>query len=563
MKLKLLAAAVSLGSLGCLTLIRANQAQTAQPFLPSAGCLSCHFRFPRLAIVSSTNSLLASISSRNSHPTPFTLIPETLDALSPVSPTRMPQPVVRQSLLNRHRPHPIGLSMLAARSITVDRSHRQPKSPETQLSSKAIHRRHRHPTRTATQQSLFAPRSAAAVVESRQTKPQTSNPIVVPTNKNPQSSAQTTPQSHILSGDTSSNNDTLETPIQRRFLPPPLQRIAANRPFLAPSEFARVRSSQIPKQPVKKEFSPDPASPSGTSADSFPKPNLPDPATNFLSQPELSQPEAQSPPSSRETIPLDPTGSDPLAFPTPTALEDQIDQLQQRLQNLEEVPSIPLYLSTPGISSNIPTAYGGSWGHVAVGFGFQERTRFSDESDGLGGVLVSFGDRQKAVGLDVGIIIRDTSEFDAGSFDFKVHRALPDDFSVAVGVENSLQWGDDSDADTSVYGVASKMVRLTPNSRDAFSRLYLTLGLGSGRFRTEDQIDDDTGSVGVFGGVAIKAAEPVHLFTEWTGQELNIGASIAPFRDFPLVITPAAADITGTAGDGVRFTLGFGYSFSF
>jgi hypothetical protein len=43
---------------------------------------------------------------------------------------------------------------------------------------------------------------------------------------------------------------------------------------------------------------------------------------------------------------------------------------------------------------------------------------------------------------------------------------------------------------------------------------------------------------------------------------LAIGASIAPFDNFPLVITPALRDITG-AGDGARFILGGGVAFGF
>jgi hypothetical protein len=252
--------------------------------------------------------------------------------------------------------------------------------------------------------------------------------------------------------------------------------------------------------------------------------------------------------------------SDP---PTGQNVRAQTQQLQQRLQTLQEVPLQQIYLGAPGTSSNTPTAYGGRFGSVGVGLSYQERTRYTDKADGTAGLVVSFGDPQTVVGLDVGVSALDLSDYgDRGSFNFKVHRALPGDLAVAVGLENALIWGF-SDADTSLYGVVSKRFRLSENSQDSFSRLSVSAGVGNGRFRTEDQVQKDEGSIGVFGSVAVQVIPPVSVFTEWTGQDLNIGASVLPFRNLPIVITPTLSDITGTAGDGTRFTVGVGYGMSF
>lgn len=251
--------------------------------------------------------------------------------------------------------------------------------------------------------------------------------------------------------------------------------------------------------------------------------------------------------------------------PTSQQIDERIQQLQQRLNTVGDVPLQQIYLGAPGTSSNTPTAFGGSWGSMGVGIGFQGRTRYTDESDGTAGAVVSFGNPQESVGLDVGITILELYREgfgSRGSFNFKLHRNLPEDVAVAVGLENALVWGF-SDADTSVYSVVSKRFRLKESSREPLSRLDLSLGLGTGRFRSEQEVQDGVGSVGVFGNVAVNVAEPVSVFAEWTGQDLNLGASIVPFRDLPLVITPALNDITGNAGDGVRFTLGVGYGFSF
>lgn len=240
----------------------------------------------------------------------------------------------------------------------------------------------------------------------------------------------------------------------------------------------------------------------------------------------------------------------------------QLQELQERLQRLETLPLQQIYLGSPGSSSNTPTAYGGSWGSLGVGLSYQERTRYTDESDGSSGVVVSFGNSRSAVGLDVGVSFLDLSEFgDRGAFSFKVHRQLPQEFAVAVGLENALNWGF-TDADTSVYGVVSKRFRLQESSRAPFSRLNLSVGIGNGRFRSEDNVQNDEGSVGIFGSAAIQVIKPISVFTEWTGQDLNVGMSVLPFRNLSLVITPTLSDITGTAGDGTRFTLGVGYGLS-
>ncbi|MDZ8055164.1 MAG: hypothetical protein RMX68_026355 [Aulosira sp. ZfuVER01] len=219
-------------------------------------------------------------------------------------------------------------------------------------------------------------------------------------------------------------------------------------------------------------------------------------------------------------------------------------------------------VTSPGITIQTPSAYGKSWGSASVGLGLQSRTRFTDTADGVIGFGIGFGDAQKSVGLDVSLGIVDLDNLQDGTLSFKLHRRLPDDFAVAVGVKNFVTFGE-TDGGTSAYGVVTKMFRLQDSDRKSFSRLYVSAGIGGGQFRSESDMRNKVDSIGVFGSVALRVAQPVNAIAEWTGQDLTLGLSITPFKNIPLVVTPAVTDITGNAGDGSRFIFGIGYGISF
>jgi hypothetical protein len=221
------------------------------------------------------------------------------------------------------------------------------------------------------------------------------------------------------------------------------------------------------------------------------------------------------------------------------------------------------YAVTPAITSVTPSAYGKSLGDTGVAIGFQERARYTQNSDANLGLGFGVGNAKKNVGLDVGITLSDLSNItNRGYLSFKLHRTLPNDLAVAVGWQNAVEWGQ-GDAGSSVYGVATKRIALKDSVEEPFSRLYLTAGIGNGQFRSESDINQKIDSLGVFGSVALRVAEPANLIAEWTGQDLTVGVSYVPFKKIPLVVTPAFTDITQNAGDGARFIVSVGYGFTF
>lgn len=218
---------------------------------------------------------------------------------------------------------------------------------------------------------------------------------------------------------------------------------------------------------------------------------------------------------------------------------------------------------SPSITVGTPSAYGASWGNVAIGVGLQSRTRFSDRADGIFGVKIGLGDATETIGAEIALTLVDLdSLFSDGTISFKIHRQLPDNFNIAVGVQGATNFGL-TDGGSSVYGVVTRRFFLSENPQQPLSQLYLSVGVGGGQFRSEDDVINGVNSVGIFGSASVRVTEWSSAIAEWTGQDLTLGLSFVPFADIPFVIVPAITDITGTAGDGTRFLFSAGYSFEF
>jgi hypothetical protein len=218
----------------------------------------------------------------------------------------------------------------------------------------------------------------------------------------------------------------------------------------------------------------------------------------------------------------------------------------------------------PAASVSVPTAFGVDAGEVFMGIGYQGRTRYTEEDDAAAVAGVGIGKRS-VVALEVALTSYSTlrgAPLETGGLSFKVHRALPSNTSVAVGWENAVRWGG-SDDEGSLYGVATRVFSLKDDPADPFSMAVFTLGVGNGRFRFEEDDADDKQTVNLFAAAGVRVAEPVSLVADWTGQDLNVAASFTPIPRVPLVLTTGLADLTGSAGDGMRFILSLGYGTSF
>ena len=217
----------------------------------------------------------------------------------------------------------------------------------------------------------------------------------------------------------------------------------------------------------------------------------------------------------------------------------------------------------PAASVSVPTAFGVDAGEVFLGVAYQGRTRYTRLDDAAAVAGLGLGTR-RIVALEVALTTYSTfrgTPLETGGLSFKLHRALPRNTSVAVGWENAVLWGG-SDDRGSLYAVATRVVPLRRDPSEKFGLGVFTLGVGNGRFRFEEDDAEGNETVNVFAAAGLRIVDPLSVVADWTGQDLNVAASVTPFRRVPLVLTAGLADLTGSAGDGARFILSLGYGLS-
>lgn len=245
-------------------------------------------------------------------------------------------------------------------------------------------------------------------------------------------------------------------------------------------------------------------------------------------------------------------------------LDESLTELRATFSEIETFEVADFPISSPAYAIAIPTGYGVGFGSVYLVAGGVFEQRFEDNGQGGIGVGFGLGDPAEWVGVEVNYAIADLDE-GLGGFSFKIHRTLVSTsevgWSLAGGWEDAISTGDPI-RDSSAYGSTSVIFKIKPDIDQTFSRLALTVGVGGGRFRTEDDILDGRDTVGVFGSGAIRVTRAISVIGEWTGQDLAAGVSVAPFSDINFYITPAIRDIAG-AGDEARFALSGGLSLQF
>lgn len=210
-----------------------------------------------------------------------------------------------------------------------------------------------------------------------------------------------------------------------------------------------------------------------------------------------------------------------------------------------------LVMSMPSISQASPNGFGAYWGDAFVSIAYQEKIRGKDIEDGALSLTMGFG-RSDNIGFEFTVSSFSAIQeqfFNPMGVNLKIHSLFPNDYSFAVGVENLLL-SNRKDGVLSRYAAISKLVALRDNVKAMFSQLDVTLGVGNGRF-----LEDSNNTINAFTNIGIHVFENLTLFVDWNGVDVNVGTTIIPFPNVPLVVTPTFQNVSEHQNDRSRFTI--------
>ncbi len=231
----------------------------------------------------------------------------------------------------------------------------------------------------------------------------------------------------------------------------------------------------------------------------------------------------------------------------------------------DQVSSIDRQLYSPGASPAVafgsPIAFGPGYTEFFAGIGGQTLPDGApDDYDGAASVGFGIGDPFRWIGLEVSstiISLQDDFGHD-GNFNLKLHHALPWRSAIAIGVENTGRWGDAKATESSNYLALTKAFEVAPPSSGVPLTLSLNAGVGDNRFAKPG----DSG-IGGFGSVAFTFARRISIVGDYTGRDLNVGASLVPFKRVALVITAGMINLGERYGAETEFAGGIGYTHRF
>jgi hypothetical protein len=199
----------------------------------------------------------------------------------------------------------------------------------------------------------------------------------------------------------------------------------------------------------------------------------------------------------------------------------------------------------PAISANVPEPFAkGYLGTLGGGFLVQSKSRLTGKNfdpDANALFTLGLGNPEKFAGLDVRANIYGLggkaggrSDFGRGSLDLHLSRKVTDWLWAGAGIYDLVAWRDSSPGIThSAYLGLTAAFPLRSGER-TFNTLYVSTGLGNGRFRSGRNFDSGTeGNLNVFGSAAIQVVPEVNYLLEWSGYSLFTGVAFYPFKIIP------------------------------
>ncbi|MDA1081631.1 MAG: hypothetical protein O2973_08120 [Gemmatimonadetes bacterium] len=234
-----------------------------------------------------------------------------------------------------------------------------------------------------------------------------------------------------------------------------------------------------------------------------------------------------------------------------------------------------LFRGSPGTGSSSPMAFGAAMGDVFIGSTWQNETRgakvapntFTANGTDNASISIGFGLGDAVNGIGLTTVVTGLSPFRPGAgktntVSLQAFRNINETTVIAVGVENAIVGGGSSGSE-SFYGVVSKVFQSPWEGAPWLKAVTGSVGVGGGRFRQINDANSDKSTANVFSSLAVLVHDQLSLLADYTGQDLNLGFSVVPFRNYGFAITPMIADVTQTATGTARLVVGVGMGIHF
>lgn len=242
----------------------------------------------------------------------------------------------------------------------------------------------------------------------------------------------------------------------------------------------------------------------------------------------------------------------PWAFAQPTATSAS-ESASKRTDSAQGQAS-----AFAGSSFGSPTGTGSRLRNFGVGAYVQRVDLPSSEYDGSVALTAGLGNPDQLLGLDVTVV--SSSVFagsgssqglgESGSFAVKVHRNLPNGFSLAVGTGAIGRFGAAKSNVSSSYMVVSKGLPAPVGKA-----ILVHAGFGDGGY------DPDGRGVSAFGAIAWYVVPRLSLIADYSGRFANVGVSFVPFGRLPATVTLGAVNLNDRYNLGTQAALSVGFGF--
>ena len=260
----------------------------------------------------------------------------------------------------------------------------------------------------------------------------------------------------------------------------------------------------------------------------------------------------------------------PAAAPLPASpLPAPVAGQPEPQEALAAAPTLRPYRLRPSLGGGKPTGYVGGWGDYFIsgtagtrGDADQELRDFLDGSVNVG---FAIGDPVRAIGVEVYWGAGSIKDFNAnGGFGVSAGRLLVNRWNLQVaaagGVIDFYQYGDEPGSRfSSPYGALTFATPLRPRNPQFQQVLQVTVGGGGKGFA---QIDSNfqISEGGFFAAAGVEVLPNLGVSAGVSNRSTVVNLSYVPFRNLPIFVNLAAADVFETTPYGVSGLLTVGWS---